>query len=174
FTVRAAISLALLVDRPSFFSLALMCSYWRSSLLLQVDGMTQPPFFVVTRRDGGQTRKKQGSGQSARATIATEDRESARRTREGIGHAGAFLSCRCPATKLGECHEKEIGDCRARAAVCPADPGSGQIVGVRGRRQESRRRSGHAIPAGREDECGRHNGAHPRRRLRAGDGTRPD
>jgi hypothetical protein len=38
-TVRAAISLARPVDFPSFFSLALTCSYWRSSLLLQAFGM---------------------------------------------------------------------------------------------------------------------------------------
>ena len=35
FTVLAAISLARLVDAPRFFALSLMCSYWRSRLLLQ-------------------------------------------------------------------------------------------------------------------------------------------
>jgi hypothetical protein len=34
FTVLAAISLARLVDEPPFFALSLMCSYWRSRLLL--------------------------------------------------------------------------------------------------------------------------------------------
>src|SRR5215208_5603994 len=33
-TVRAAISLARFVEAPLFFSLSLMCSYWRSRLLL--------------------------------------------------------------------------------------------------------------------------------------------
>jgi hypothetical protein len=35
FTVRAAISFARPVEAPRFFALSLMCSYWRSRLLLQ-------------------------------------------------------------------------------------------------------------------------------------------
>src|SRR2546421_8147916 len=46
-TVRAAISLARLVERPCFFSLSLTCSYWRSRLLLQAFcGMQIPPRWV--------------------------------------------------------------------------------------------------------------------------------
>ncbi len=39
FTVRAAISFARFVERPCFFSLSLMCSYWRSRLLDHVFGI---------------------------------------------------------------------------------------------------------------------------------------
>jgi hypothetical protein len=44
FTVRAAISLARLVDRPRFFSLDSTCSYWRSSFLLHAFGIRRSPF----------------------------------------------------------------------------------------------------------------------------------
>jgi hypothetical protein len=43
FTVAAAICFALPVDRPRFFALSLMCSYCRSSLLLQALGIAAPP-----------------------------------------------------------------------------------------------------------------------------------
>jgi hypothetical protein len=36
-TVRAAISFARFVERPSFFSDFLMCSYWRSRFALHAD-----------------------------------------------------------------------------------------------------------------------------------------
>jgi hypothetical protein len=43
FTVAAAICFARLVERPFFFALSLMCSYCRSSLLLQAFGMMRNP-----------------------------------------------------------------------------------------------------------------------------------
>jgi hypothetical protein len=39
FTVAAAICLARLLDRPFLLALSLICSYWRSSLLLQASGI---------------------------------------------------------------------------------------------------------------------------------------
>lgn len=42
FTVAAAISLARRVDRPLFFELFLMCSYWRSSFSLHASGIANP------------------------------------------------------------------------------------------------------------------------------------
>src|SRR5438132_13966381 len=56
-TVRAAISLARLVERPCFFSPSLMCSYCRSRLLLHADrGIFKPPRSVWVFRNGAATR----------------------------------------------------------------------------------------------------------------------
>src|SRR6476659_5377738 len=49
-TVRAAISLARFVERPCFCSLSLMCSYWRSRLLLQAFWGMRPS--SLDSRDG--------------------------------------------------------------------------------------------------------------------------
>ena len=54
FTVAAAICFARFVDVPRSFALSLMCSYWRSSLLLQaLCGMWNFPPWLVTL--GGNT-----------------------------------------------------------------------------------------------------------------------
>src|SRR3954469_2747377 len=50
-TVRAAISLARFVEAPLFFSLSLMCSYWRSRLLLHAFcGIENLPSWDISRR----------------------------------------------------------------------------------------------------------------------------